>query len=226
MKNNYIAVIPAAGEGLRLSKNIPKQYYSLNGKPMLQYVIELFSSSKFIKHTYVIVSQNDKLINSLPLTKNITILKCGGSTRHSSVLNGLKAIRENVFKNDWILVHDSARPGLTFELINKLIYSISDDEVGGLLALPVLDTIKMSNAANKSIATVSRKYTWVAQTPQMFRYDFLLKSLENTSDMTDESSAVELQGKFPKLIKGSIRNFKVTYPDDIRTMEFYLKGEV
>jgi 2-C-methyl-D-erythritol 4-phosphate cytidylyltransferase len=140
------------------------------------------------------------------------------------VLNGLRALRGQLRDDDWILVHDAARPGLTTALIDRLVNDLHDDAVGGLLALPVVDTLKRSDAERRAQATVSREGLWAAQTPQMFSYELLCRALTQATDVTDEASAIEALGLRPKLVEGSPRNFKVTLPHDVALAELYLKG--
>jgi 2-C-methyl-D-erythritol 4-phosphate cytidylyltransferase len=223
---NY-ALIPAAGNGSRMGSGLPKQYASIAGKPMLRHVLDTFASSPMIAHTFVVVSSGDEYIKSLmadaPLfADRVTVIYHGGTTRRSSVLNGLREIRRHANDDDWVLVHDAARPGLTTGLIDKLIDAVRNDSVGGLLAMPVVDTLKRS-IDRRAQSTVPREGLWAAQTPQMFRYALLCRALENFSHVTDEASAVEALDLHPKLVEGSPRNFKVTLPDDIVLAEIYLK---
>lgn len=225
----YFALIPAAGVGARMNAGYPKQYLPLAGKPMLAHVLETFVASASIDHTYVVVSAEDAyiadLLSGVPhLLDRISILYNGGATRHQSVLNGLRAMSESVDESDWILVHDAARPGLTEMLIERLIAELRDDPVGGLLALPVVDTLKRADPSRHVLATVPREALWGAQTPQMFRYSLLHKALEQASEVTDEASAIEALGLHPRLVEGSPRNLKVTLPHDIALAELYLKG--
>ncbi len=219
---SYVALIPAAGVGARMGAAVPKQYAKLAGKPMLQYVMETFAAAPQIDRVYVVVSAEDAYIDDLPLPPRTTILRCGGATRQASVTQGLMAIANDIDTEDWVLVHDAARPGLTVDLITKLIDFVHDDPVGGLLALPVVDTIKRSNGHGRAEQTVSRDLLWAAQTPQMFRHRHLLDALRNSTDITDEASAIEAQGLHPKLVEGSARNFKVTLPEDMAVAEMYL----
>ncbi len=221
---SFIALIPAAGVGARMGASIPKQYAPLAGKPMLQHVIETFCSASQIEHVYLVVSPADAYIEDLAMPPGCTVLRCGGDTRQASVTNGLRAIASTVDADDWVLVHDAARPGLTVDLIDKLIAFVKDDAVGGLLAVPVVDTIKHSNGHGRSEHTVSRDLLWAAQTPQMFRHRMLLDALERVPDITDEASALEALGLHPKLVEGSARNFKVTLPEDLAVAELHLKG--
>lgn len=220
----FVALVPAAGVGARMGASIPKQYAPLAGKPMLQHVIDTFDAARQIDHVYVVVSAADGYIDDLNLPQRCTVLRCGGDTRQASVRNGLRAIAPQTEPDDWVLVHDAARPGLTVELIDKLIAFVREDAVGGLLAVPVVDTIKHSNGHGRSEHTVPREMLWAAQTPQMFRYRMLLDALERVPDITDEASAIEALGLHPKLVEGSARNFKVTLPDDLAIAELHLKG--
>ncbi len=224
----YFALIPAAGIGARMAAGCPKQYASLAGKPMLQHVLQTFVAASQIAHTFVVVSEGDAYIEDLMISAdlpNVSVLKCGGATRQLSVTNGLAAIASIVEPDDWVLVHDAARPGLTVELIDKLIASVKDDAVGGLLAMPVVDTIKRSNGHGRAEQTVPRETLWAAQTPQMFRLQALAAALKRAVTVTDEASAIEAMGQQPKLVEGSARNFKVTMPQDMLLAEWYLKGQ-
>ncbi|MFM8463892.1 MAG: 2-C-methyl-D-erythritol 4-phosphate cytidylyltransferase, partial [Burkholderiaceae bacterium] len=197
---NFVALIPAAGAGTRLGEAMPKQYLSMAGKPMLQHVIDTFCSASQIDRVVVVVSSEDHYIDQLNLPSRCTVLRCGGATRQQSVTNGLLALADQLDADDWVLVHDAARPGLTVALIDKLIAFVRDDAVGGLLAMPVVDTIKQSDGHGRSQHTVARDLLWAAQTPQMFRYRLLLDALQQANEMTDEASAIEALGLQPKLI--------------------------
>jgi 2-C-methyl-D-erythritol 4-phosphate cytidylyltransferase len=225
----YFALIPAAGVGARMGTDCPKQYMPLAGKLMLVHVLDTFASSPAIAHVYVVVSAEDGYIDEAlagakHLADRVTVIHKGGATRHQSVLNGLKAMGGEVGDADWVLVHDAARPGLTEELIARLVAAVGDDPVGGLLALPVVDTLKRGDGEDRALATVPREQLWAAQTPQMFRYALLRRALEQAAAVTDEASAVEALGLRPKLVEGSPRNFKVTLPHDVALAELHLKG--
>jgi 2-C-methyl-D-erythritol 4-phosphate cytidylyltransferase len=229
--SRFFALIPAAGVGARMAVDYPKQYLPLGGKPMLLHVLETFALLQSIAHTYVVVSPGDRYIRSIlqgdeRLHGRVTILYNGGATRHESVLNGLHTICDKVADEDWILVHDAARPGLTHQLIDKLITSLRNDEVGGLLAMPIVDTVKQASSALRVQTTVPREQLWAAQTPQMFRYSLLTRALREATNVTDEASAIEALGLQPKLVEGGARNFKVTLPHDVALAELYLKGLV
>jgi 2-C-methyl-D-erythritol 4-phosphate cytidylyltransferase len=220
----FIALIPAAGVGARMGATVPKQYAELLGKPMLEHVMDTFVDCAQIDQIFVVVSTDDAYIEDIPTKPRTQILRCGGATRQASVTNGLQGMQSQVDSTDWILVHDAARPGLTVPLIDKLIAAAKDDPVGGLLALPVVDTIKRSDADGHADYTVSREYLWAAQTPQMFKHAQLLSALQSASHVTDEASAIEALGLKPKLVEGSPRNLKVTLPHDVLLAELYIKG--
>lgn len=218
----YFALIPAAGVGARMAADGPKQYMQVGGKPMLRHTMDAFLSSELVHHVYVVVSPEDGQIDALAPAAGVTVLRCGGASRLESVQNALRQLRELIGEQDWVMVHDAARPGLNAFLIEKLITTIGDDAVGGLLALPVVDTVKRAGAA---VSTVSRDGLWLAQTPQMFRYRLLCDALAAATDasvITDDASAVEALGLSPKLVEGHPRNLKVTLPADIRIAEMYL----
>lgn len=219
----YFALLPAAGVGARMGANSPKQYLQIGGKPMLRHTLDAFRSSPLVAHTYVVVSADDPYINGVLPRDGVTVLRCGGATRMESIRNGLRALHGSIALDDWVLVHDAARPGLDAELIERLIVETGEHPAGGLLALPVVDTVKRSSAGE--LTTVSRDGLWLAQTPQMFRYQLLLRALDAVTDpsaITDDASAVEALGLAPKLVEGHPRNLKVTLPADIRIAEMYL----
>jgi 2-C-methyl-D-erythritol 4-phosphate cytidylyltransferase len=226
---SYFALIPAAGVGARMAAGSPKQYLAVAGKPMLRHALDAFASAPSIAHTYVVVSAEDGQIDAVLPPAGVTALRRGGATRMETILNALRALAGVIGADDWVLVHDAARPGLTAALIAKLIDAVGDDAVGGLLALPVVDTVKRAVADGEGAAvgaTVSRDGLWLAQTPQMFRYRLLLRALEAAEStpalITDDASAVEALGLSPRLVEGHPRNLKVTLPADIGIAEMYL----
>jgi len=237
--SQHFALIPAAGVGARLGSSLPKQYMPLAGKPMLQYALDTFAASSAIAHTFVVVSAADGYIDDFlatqpQLTGKITVLRHGGASRQESVRNGLHAVRAEVGDDDWVLVHDAARPGLNDALLDKLIAALQGDAVGGLLALPVVDTLKRSagrTADPRVRDTIPRDHLWAAQTPQMFRYALLQHALDQAqehgrvSEITDDASAIEMLGLMPKLVEGSPRNFKVTLAQDVALAELFLQGQ-
>ena len=219
----YFSLIPAAGVGARMGADGPKQYLPLGGKPMLRHTLDAFLSSERISHTFVVVSVDDGQIDAVTPSHGVSVLRCGGATRMESIRNALDAMAASVREDDWVLVHDAARPGLNRQLIEKLIAEVGAHPVGGLLALPVVDTVK--RAAGGAVSTISRDGLWLAQTPQMFRYRLLCDALAAATDaaaITDDASAVEAMGHAPMLVEGHPRNLKVTLPQDIRIAEMYL----
>jgi 2-C-methyl-D-erythritol 4-phosphate cytidylyltransferase len=194
----------------------PKQYLPLAGQAMLLHSIAAFVASPRIEHVFVVVSADDGWIDSLGLPADrVSVLKVGGATRKDSVQEGLRAVRRQAAEFDWVLVHDAARPGFDEALLQRLVQTVAQDEVGGLLALPVVDTVKKADANARITRTVSREGLWAAQTPQMFRLGLLQRALAAASEVTDEASAIEALGLAPLLVEGSLRNLKVTRPEDL-----------
>lgn len=207
------ALIPCAGSGARAGTDGPKQYQIVAGQPVVLHTLAAFAAVPRLAGTLVVVSAGDTFLqdSSTPFL----VAACGGSTRAASVFNGLGALLEHgAAPADWVLVHDAARCLITPAQIDHLIDACVGDAVGGLLALPLPDTLK-SAAADRVADTIARSDKWLAQTPQMFRIQALKAALEAAGErVTDESSAMELAGFAPLLVKGSAQNFKVTYPQD------------
>jgi len=202
----------------------PKQYLSIAGKCMLQHSVTAFLEHAQIAHVFVVVSRDDDFVaNELQTNPRLTVLFCGGESRAESVMNGLLSMQTQVDAFDWVLVHDAARPGLNPALISRLIDAVGPDEVGGLLALPVVDTVK--KIVGNKVTTVKRDGLWLAQTPQMFRHAQLLAALVQGKSqiITDEASAIEMSGLSPKLVVGHWCNTKITRPEDLTMIETYLK---
>jgi 2-C-methyl-D-erythritol 4-phosphate cytidylyltransferase len=219
----FYALIPAAGSGSRMGGNIEKQYMPLNSVPMIAHAMMVLAREPRIARIFVVLSPTDKRWNNYAWQgweERIEVLRCGGATRAETVLNGLDAISKICAADDWVLVHDAARPCLPDEMLGKLLDEVADDPVGGLLAVPVADTLKRAAADTASgpraEATVPRAGLWQAQTPQMFRHATLVDALRAAgSDMTDEASAIEQLGLQPRLVESDSRNLKVTYPQDL-----------
>lgn len=228
--SKFFALIPAAGSGSRMGNELPKQYLSLNNRPMIYHAISTLCQNQYITRVFVILAPNDNewfKHDWLEFSEKLVVFSCGGLTRAGSVLNGLTTAKQKdlVDTNDWILVHDAARPCLTSTQLDKLISELAIDNVGGLLAIPVADTLKRSNTENRVSHTESRENLWQAQTPQMFRYDLLTKALRSATsiNVTDDASAVEALGFHPKLVPGDAYNFKVTYPQDLALAELIIQ---
>lgn len=222
-------VIPAAGIGNRMEAAIPKQYLPLLGKPIISHSIQTFFACSRIASINLALSPADIFWRDLDLSASsrLQLHYTGGDTRAQTVLNTLLALKPQVNEDDWILVHDAARPGLTLALLDQLLDSLAHDAVGGLLALPLADTLKMSNVDRRVKKTIPRDDLWQAQTPQMFRYHLLKDALERfDGSPTDEAQAIEALGFEPKLVVGSLRNMKVTYPQDMQLMEVLMQKEI
>lgn len=216
----FHVIIPAAGVGTRMANVLPKQYLPLAGKPIVSHIIQTLFNNPRIASIHLALSPEDEFWRSLTLNaeSRLHIHYTGGESRSETVLNTLKVMQ--VDEDDWVLVHDAARPGLRSESLNRLLDTLEMDEVGGLLAMPVADTIKRSNEVNAVAETVSRQNLWQAQTPQMFRYATLKRALAEYDGLpTDEAEAVEALGLSPKLVHGELRNLKVTYPEDLELLE-------
>ena len=223
MSAQYFAIIPAAGSGSRFGAPLPKQYLTINGLPIIRHAIDALLADARISRVVVVLSPEDQdwseACMPADMPERVSVIRQGGATRAESVTNGINWLsnESNVGYNDWILVHDAARPCLAPAQLDALITSLSDDPVGGLLAIPVADTVKRADSAHRVEATVDRRPLWQAQTPQMFRLDLLQQALGaiDLAVATDESSAVEALGYAPKLVAGSVANLKVTYPADL-----------
>ena len=230
--SKIFALIPAAGSGSRMSSEMPKQYQQLAGKPLLHYAVDALCRHAQVSQVFIVLAPNDTHFKRHEWTAyrgRLEPLYCGGNTRTASVLNGLMAMMDAVEPDDWVLVHDAARPCLSATLIDRLLAEVVGDKVGGLLALPVADTLKRAAPADQTqrvVETVPRTALWQAQTPQMFRYRLLLEALRSAKAerVTDEASAVEQLGLQPRLVMGSPGNLKVTWPEDLPLAEICLKS--
>jgi 2-C-methyl-D-erythritol 4-phosphate cytidylyltransferase len=222
--SRYFALIPCAGNGSRAGTSGPKQYERVAGQPMIWHTLAAFAGVKRIARTLVVVAPTDGFFERNPTTSAL-VVPCGGATRAQSVTNGLRELRRaGAVDEDWVLVHDAARCLVTPDLIDRLIDRCSKDEVGGLLAHPLPDTLKIGEGGRVA-STVTRADKWQAQTPQMFRLGMLRQALEASGDgVTDESSAIEMMGLKPLLVEAGAQNFKVTYPEDFAMAEAVLRG--
>jgi 2-C-methyl-D-erythritol 4-phosphate cytidylyltransferase len=222
----FHVIIPAAGTGSRMANVLPKQYMPLAGKPIISHTIEVFFNDPRISSIHVALSTDDSFWRSLlidPASK-LKLHYTGGISRAETVLNTLKAL--TIHDDDWVLVHDAARPGLTNRMLTDFLNALQDDAVGGLLALPVADTLKQADAQNRTMKTIPRDSLWQAQTPQMFRAATLQKALENFEGVpTDEAQSIEAIGLSPKLVQGELRNMKVTFPQDLALLELLFNAQ-
>ncbi|MCK9200187.1 MAG: 2-C-methyl-D-erythritol 4-phosphate cytidylyltransferase [Gallionella sp.] len=222
--SEFHALVPAAGFGARMGNELPKQYLPLAGRPMIAHALETLCACPDLSTVFVVLAPDDTLFHGYDWShcgEKLQPLYCGGATRAESVANGLLA--SELEPDDWVLVHDAARPCLTQSHLAKLIAELRDDPVGGILAVPVADTLKRADDAQRIARTEDRAGLWQAQTPQMFRAGLLMQALQQCKAVTDEASAVEALGLNPKLVASESTNFKVTYPQDLLLAELLLQ---
>nr|WP_202126754.1 2-C-methyl-D-erythritol 4-phosphate cytidylyltransferase [Cupriavidus sp. SW-Y-13] len=236
-------MIPCAGTGSRAGGTVQKQYQTVAGRPMLWFALAAFSACEAISATALVLAPDDMPLESRFGAQAFAGLRfdtafVGGDSRHASVLAGLHHLQTlGASDTDWVLVHDAARPGLTPAMIDTLVRAVESDDaasepIGGILAVPVPDTLKRAEqgvpTAARIGATVPRDGLWQAQTPQMFRIGVLRHALEDAmaagAVVTDEASAIERLGLRPRLVNGSLRNFKVTYPEDFALADVLLRA--
>lgn len=226
------ALIPAAGSGSRFAGGHPKQYLALAGKPMLWHAVKSVCEPP-VENVFVVLAQDDRQFARLDWSAfagRLQPLYCGGETRRDSVYNGMVAAMAAVDADDWVLVHDAARPCLPRRDLENLIRETRDDSIGGILALPVADTVKRAakdeGGVQRVAGTEDRAQLWLAQTPQMFRCGMLMQALKSAQPaVTDEASAVESLGLRPRLVAGSRENIKVTFPEDLAIAEAILSKQ-
>ena len=222
-----IALVPAAGAGSRMQSDCPKQYLPLHGEPLIAHTLRALACESRIASIVVVVSPEGEHWERYDWSEwqgRLRVLRCGGETRAQSVLNGLDALRADTADETWVLVHDAARPCLPREALVRLIDVVQHDAVGGLLAVPVADTLKRADVDGRVAATESRAGLWQAQTPQMFRYGLLRRALLAAgADITDEASAIEKLGLSPLLVEADSRNLKITRPRDLQLASLILE---
>ncbi|MEZ0233163.1 MAG: 2-C-methyl-D-erythritol 4-phosphate cytidylyltransferase [Methylophilaceae bacterium] len=225
--SKFHVIIPAAGSGSRMASETPKQYLPFLGGTLIEKTLSVFLTCPHIDSVSLVISADDNHWDALNIsaTQKLHVHRQGGNTRAETVLNGLRMLASA--SDDWVLVHDAARPGLSIALLEKLISELSDDPVGGLLAIPLADTLKRADNDQRVAHTEPRDHLWQAQTPQMFRYALLKEALENLTSHapTDEAQAIEALGFKPKLVAGELRNLKITYPEDMALLEAVLKAD-
>jgi 2-C-methyl-D-erythritol 4-phosphate cytidylyltransferase len=234
MSSKIIALIPAAGTGTRLGDSLPKQYLDINGQPLIVHTLQALARVSRIEKIIVVLSPEDQHWRGLvandsavwkSLSARVETINVGGKSRRDSVLNGLNGLGAMEFADAWIMVHDAARPCIRSELIEQFIDELENDSVGGLLALPLSDTIKLDDGNLRVAKTLSREKIWRAQTPQMFKFDLLKKALTASPNATDEAEAIEASGHQPKLVMGDSANLKVTYATDLKLAKMLLSEE-
>jgi 2-C-methyl-D-erythritol 4-phosphate cytidylyltransferase len=214
------ALIPAGGSGQRMGSDRPKQYLPLGvGTTVLQRTVAALTGVARIESVWIVVAPDDPYIDSLdfgPDQSRVHVERVGGATRAHSVRHGLAAmVAQGCPPDAWVLVHDAARPCVLPQDIERLIDTLMDDPVGGILAQPVSETMKRADSLGRIAATIPRESLWRAQTPQMFRLHTLRQALAQQPDVTDEAQAIEALGLAPKLVASSADNLKITYASDI-----------
>ena len=224
----FWAVIPAAGVGTRMGTASPKQYLPLRGKTVLEHTLARIVALPRLAATVVVIAADDGHWSRIAagFAESSLIVAHGGAERCHSVLNGLRALSGRAAPEDWVLVHDAARPCVRREDIDRLVEQLHDHPTGGLLGLPVTDTMKRSDEHGNVIETVRREGLWRALTPQMFRYEMLSRALGAALDrdmaVTDEAAAMEMAGYAPRMVEGHADNIKITRPQDLALAEMYL----
>jgi 2-C-methyl-D-erythritol 4-phosphate cytidylyltransferase len=217
----HFALVAAAGGGARFGAHVPKQYLPLAGVPVLARTLERLRRGLAPAAMFVALAPDDLSYERMEgRPADVVALRCGGATRAATIRNALHALEGRCGPDDWLLVHDAARPCVPLEALARLREHLRNDPVGGLLALPVADTLKRSDGdadAPGAIATVPRGGLWQAQTPQMFRFGVLQRAFarEGALDCTDEAQAVEALGLVPRLVRGSPANLKITFAEDL-----------
>lgn len=226
MSEKRYLLIPAAGVGERMKIGYPKQYFPIVlGKTMLEVTVNRLSEMGFFDQIAVVVSEHDSYIDQCRFAGDVIVLRCGGQTRAQSVLNGLKAWA--LPDDAWVFVHDAARPCVEKDSVERLIAALQAPTIdGAILALPVTDTLKWVNSEGIVERTIDRSHCYRAQTPQVFRRGALIAALESAREtVTDEASAMEIDGAQVKIVEGSAANIKVTYADDIESVKNFLNTQ-
>lgn len=223
----FWVVVPAAGVGRRLGSVIPKQYLDLAGRPVIEWTLGLFLADPCISGVWVALGAEDGFWSATVYADHPRVRRVeGGAERCHSVLNALEALAQEADPSDWVLVHDAARPCLRRSDLDRLIAELKDDPVGGILAVPVRDTMKGADADGRIGSTLDRSTLWHAYTPQMFRLGALRGALQDaivSGDLvTDDASAMERIGLAPRLIEGHSDNIKITRAEDLPLARLYL----
>ena len=222
----FFALVPCAGSGSRAGTALPKQYARLAGQSVVAHTLAALAGVTRLAATLVVLAPDDEgFAAAMPGLdgERTWVARVGGASRALSVANGLAALlARGAADGDWVLVHDAARCLVRAQWVDRLIDACQDDAVGGLLALPLADTLKRAagEADTRVESSVPRERIWAAQTPQMFRLGALAKALTNPADsVTDEASAIESTGQRPRLVRGEAENFKLTWPEDFALAE-------
>ena len=229
MESRFWVIMPAAGSARRMGAAVPKQYLPLAGRTVIEWSLAPFLAHARVAGIVVALAEQDQRWPQMELATHAKIVTTtGGAERMDSVLAGLRILHVKAAPEDWVLVHDAARPCLSAADLEHLIEELRDDAVGGLLAAPVVDTLKRADDGGRVAQTVAREQLWRALTPQMFRRDILQRALEGALSrglsVTDEAQAVEALGLQPKLVAGDADNIKITLPEDLPRAERILKS--
>ncbi|KEI72052.1 2-C-methyl-D-erythritol 4-phosphate cytidylyltransferase [Endozoicomonas elysicola] len=229
-KVRYWAVVPAAGVGRRMNVDIPKQYLEIKGKPLIEHTLGRLLDFPHLERIVVVLDREDEYHQSIELMRNARIqLAEGGDERYHSVLSGLRVLLDMADPNDWVLVHDVARPCIRRSDLDWLVNQLHEHPVGGLLGSPVTDTIKKAGSDDVVSETVDRQGLWHAMTPQMFRlgmlHDAMAKAIADKMPVTDEASAIEYSGKQPVMVEGHADNIKVTRGTDLALASLYIEQQ-
>jgi len=229
-KSEVWAVVPAAGIGSRMQADRPKQYLDLDGKAVIERTLQRLASHPRVKGIVVSLAENDPWWLQCSQDYDCPIyIVSGGAERADSVLNALKKLATLSNDDPWVLVHDAARPCLRHEDIDTMLSVLSSHPVGGILGIPVNDTVKRANADQVILETVSRQGLWRASTPQMFHLQALTQAIESAKQqqliVTDEASAMEFAGFQPRMVEGHSDNIKITLPQDLALASLYLKQQ-
>lgn len=224
------AVVPAAGFGQRMGSNVPKQYLPIGDKTVLEHTVLKLLSVETIEGVLVVLAPNDSRFATLSIAKHPKVSTIiGGAERSESVLAALNSLQKKIKLSDWVLVHDAARPCVTVNSINILIDTLKVHTVGGILGVPVSDTLKQVDNKHIIVATIDRQNLWQAQTPQMFRYGILRESLQLAlslgNEVTDEASALEMSNYQPMIVEGQRDNIKITHSEDLSLAKFILEKQ-
>lgn len=229
MDSRFWVIVPAAGSARRMGGAVPKQYLPLAGRTVIEWSLATLLECEQLAAIVVVLAEHDERWSQLGVSRHPKIMTAtGGGERMDSVLAGLNTVAESAAASDWVLVHDAARPCLQRADLDRLTEQLQTDEVGGLLAAPVVDTLKRADDGDRVAQTVPREKLWRALTPQMFRRDVLQRALESAVArgiaVTDEAQAVEALGLRPKLIAGDADNIKITLPEDLLRAERILRS--
>jgi 2-C-methyl-D-erythritol 4-phosphate cytidylyltransferase len=227
LNERFWAIVPAAGSGRRMGGEVPKQYLTLLGRRVIEHTLDRLLCDPRIEAVYVALAAGDAWWPETAFADHPRVIRVpGGTERCHSVCAALERLRDSAAPQDWVLVHDAARPCIHWADLDRLITGLARDPVGGLLAAPLHDTIKQADAQGRVVATIPRECLWRALTPQMFRLQPLLEALTQAlaKDLlvTDDASAMELAGFAPRLLQGRADNIKITRPEDLALAEFYL----